>query len=1099
VQDHTPTVDIDGRAQTFAPPEVPARLGKYQIVRELGRGGMGVVYLARDPIVGRNVALKMILSAQFADADNWARFVVEARALAQLEHPYIVRLYDFGSEDGKPYFALEHVEGGSLKERTRQQPFSPQAAALLVKQLAQAIDFAHQKGIIHRDLKPTNVLFDAAGDPKIVDFGLAKLPGNDAAATAGSPDALTRTGDILGTPQYMAPEQAQGVRGIVGPPADIYALGAILYELLTRRPPFDAADSVQSLLAVMTREPAAPRRLNPTVPRELETICLKCLRKEPVNRYASAADLAADLGRFLAGEAIRARSPGTLEQVQRWARRNPAVAALLFLIAVIAALGFAGVSWQWQRAEARAEAEAEARREAKRLQEKADRARAEAETALYFSRILQAQYEVEANHVPAARRLLELCRPAPGATDRRSWEWHYLQRLCHAELQTYRAEGGWAWDAVWSPDGHVLAVSAGLPYGDPARNPGWVILWDVATGRKLKDLRGHRGSVQRAIYSPDGQAVLTLSIDGSARLWDVATGKERWQVRCRVVGFSAGPAFFTPDGKEVIVAGPENCSLRVNTATGKEAALDGQVMGITSSGSVALYRAKEKACFYLNGTTGVAEAQVPLEGDGPWCVSPDGRTVATVGKHSVLLRDLTDRPARELPLPPGPVYSIAFSPDAAWLATAGADKVVRVWDLATSKVVREYRGHVATIRGVSFDPDGTSLASADQMGEVKIWDLTRDPSRYRLATVNLYCEALGPIAFSQKGDRPELFVDNASTLESWDVLAERRREGHRVPMLGGAIFPRYDRALSADGRWIAAAGEDSTRVHLWDAATGKERFTLAGHTIPVRTVALSSDGKWLASAGFKLESQGGKARLTAAEAKCWSTSTERAVATLPPGAYTCLAVSADGRHIAGSDAAGPDAMIQARLWDAQTGRELWNQPAHRGQLAALAFSQDGVYLASAGFADSLVRVWETETGHEVAFPQPLRGDPSLTSVMFTPDGKRLAAVGYDGNVSLWDLASGTEVITIRCAAGPRPDDRGFSPKVVFSPDGGLLASNDWSGDISIWDGRNWPENSTAETDRESARRAREWHQTQAEEHQKAGRTFAAAFHRDRLR
>jgi WD40 repeat protein len=343
-----------------------------------------------------------------------------------------------------------------------------------------------------------------------------------------------------------------------------------------------------------------------------------------------------------------------------------------------------------------------------------------------------------------------------------------------------------------------------------------------------------------------------------------------------------------------------------------------------------------------------------------------------------------------------------------------------------------------------------------------------------------------------------LVVDNQARLEFWDVLTERLRGGHGVPMFGGVIFPRHDRAFSGDGRWFAAPGsEDPTRVHLWDAATGKERITLTGHTIPVRTVALGLDGRLAVTAGFRTEDQGGKPRMTG-EAKIWNTSAEGAAATLP-GAYICLAVSPDGRYIAGSDFSGPDAMLQVRLWDAQTARERWSQPAHRSRLAALAFRGDGSYLASAGFADGLVRVWETETGREVTFPQPLRADAPLTSVAFTPDGKRLAAVGYDGNVVLWDFASGVEVMTLRCAAGPRPDDRGYSPRVVFSSDGGLLASNDWSGDISIWDGRNRPENPTAETEREAVRRAREWHRTQATEHEKAGRTFAAAFHRDRLR
>lgn len=354
--------------------------GDYEILRELARGGMGVVFLARQISLNRPVAVKMILAGQLADEADVRRFYTEAEAAANLDHPGIVPIHEVGQHQGQHYFSMGFVDGPSLAQRLVEGPIPPREAAGLMAQVAEAIAYAHRRGLIHRDIKPGNILLDRDGTPRLTDFGLVKKVEGDS--------ALTASGQVMGTPSYMPPEQAGGQGAAAGPAADVYAIGATLYALATGRPPFQAATPTDTILQVIHQEPVPPRRLNPGIPRDLETICLKCLEKDPARRYATAEALVGELRRFLDGKPILARPVSLLERAWRWSRRNRLAAALITVVAMLTAAGAATITGLWLRAEhSRQEAVAAEGRtglalaQAVAAGERADRARAEAVAA----------------------------------------------------------------------------------------------------------------------------------------------------------------------------------------------------------------------------------------------------------------------------------------------------------------------------------------------------------------------------------------------------------------------------------------------------------------------------------------------------------------------------------------------------------------------------------------------------------------------------------------------------------------------------------------------------------------------------------------------
>jgi WD40 repeat protein/serine/threonine protein kinase len=1073
-------------------PAMPKITG-YELVEELGRGGMGVVYKAWQPKLKRFIAIKMLPSGVAPGSDFWNRFFREAEAVARLQHPHIVPIYEVGEHEGRPFFSMEYLEGGSLAKRLAGKPIVPQDAARLLEPIAGAVQFAHQRGIVHRDLKPGNILLATAGRqtpatgegerttagsrppladclPKITDFGLAKQIESDV--------KLTQTGSIVGTVGYMAPEQATA-KGEVGPPADVYALGALLYEMLTGRPPFVGATPFDILLQVPHTDPVPPTRLQPKVPADLETICLKCLEKEPRKRYVSAQALADDVRRFLEAKPILARPAGVFERSWKWAKRRPGVAALLAMLLVVSVLGFTGVTWQWLRAEDKAEQEAAARREATRQQEEADKARRDAETSLYFSRITQAEMHWRDNNVMQAEQLLDLC-PAHF----RGWEWHYLKRLCHADLATLEHRY-WVNVAAYSPDGRLLATAAGLPgggVGDPSKH-GELKLWDANSGRPLHTFTGHTGRVGTVVFSPDSRRLVSTAFDG-LRVWDTAPGYRQlvaipgggswsiaaattiaaqkvgddWRlwdltrgtaISCPETGAKVLEIALAPDGRRIALrcaddrvriwepATKENAAAFPCAAAGLTFSADGQLLAgaLPNAPSVQLFDVAKGQLIQALAARDSVGLQLAF--------SPDGRYLACRNGDSVRVWKLTgDTKAFELRGHNGEIYDLAFAPDSRSLATAGADRTARLWELEQENETSVLRGHTQAIRGLAFSPNGKRLTSASQDGTAKIWDLTRDPRGWHLQRGEGAGEYYADITFSANGRH--LLTAKDTHLNRWDLASGQRIVQADLPWRGKYSCPRNDFAFAPAVDLLAAAAGPRT-VTVRDLHKLTERFVLEGHTLPVRCVAFSDDGQRIATAAFLAPKEAGGSGKVECQFKVWEALKGREILTFSAEPCFSLALSPNGRTLA---TGGWDGKV--RIFDAETGHELFTAAGHRGFVSRLAFSSDGERLASAGFQDGRVILWNVATGQTV-FRDPLQGPPPLTGVSFSPDGKRLAAVGYDGLVALWDTGTGHEVLTLRNFAPRRPNDYAYNARVVFSPDGRRIASNNWDGSVNVWD------------------------------------------------
>ncbi|WP_435008935.1 protein kinase domain-containing protein [Tundrisphaera lichenicola] len=902
----------------------------YELIEPLGQGGMGEVWKARQIRLNRVVAIKMVLGGDRVGFKELIRFLAEAEIVASIKHSHVVQVHEYGDAAGRPFLAMEYLPGGSLTDRLRSSGrFDPIDAARLVGTLAEAVQAAHDQGIVHRDLKPSNVLFDEFDQPKVTDFGLAKR--------SGSGD-LTEPEAVMGTPAYMSPEQARGGTKFVGPQADVYSLGVILYECLAGDRPFDDTSRMALRRKVIEEEPLRPGRKVPGLPRDLELICLKCLEKEPVERYATAGALAADLGRFAAGEPVSVRTAGLVERSARWARRKPTLAAA-YTLGLLALLlgGLGGLAvWQWRAAE-RARAAAiisQGQAEASRVE--ADRQRERFERSEYGRTIEVAHQEWREDNVVGTLALLQSTRG-----DLRGWEWDYLQGLCHSEIFTIKGHAGPVPSVAYSPDGSRILTGS---------DDGTARLWDATTGAEVLTIKAHAGPVGSAVFSPDGSRILTGGADKTARIWDSRTGVEVRAIQGPDIKiFSVA---FSPDGSRILIGGDGGTVKVWDAQTGGEIlALKGQA-GPTASvifspdGSRILTASGEGSARVWDAKTGVEVLALKGHVSSVFSArfSPDGTRVVTGSREkSVKVWDVrTGAEALMLKGHTDWVLSAVFSPDGARVVTTSLDRMAKVWDVKTGAEIVELKGHAGPVFSAEFSPDGSRILTGSRDGTARVWDVK---TGVEVLMLKGHTDWVRSVRFSPNGSRI-LSGSGDGTARLWDA-----RTAVEVLTLKGHAGIVLSVGFSPDGARLITGGSDGT-ARVWDARTGVEVLSLKGHVGSVESAIILPDGLRILTG-----SGDGTARV-------WDAKTGAEVLTLKGHVGTVFSAefSPDGSRIL---TAGEDKT--ARLWDARTGAEVLMLKGHGAVVRAARFNPDGSRVVTSG-ADGTARIWEALPVHRESQP-----------------------------------------------------------------------------------------------------------------------------------
>jgi WD40 repeat protein len=1016
---------FSGPAGASAPAAVEVE--GYAILGELGRGGMGVVYRAQQLRLNRLVALKMILAGAHAGAEERSRFLAEAEAVAHLQHPNIVQIHEIGDSGGLPYFSLEYVDGSALDRTLDGTPWPPEAAATLIETLAGAMHAAHRKGIVHRDLKPGNVLIAADGTPKITDFGLAKRLDSD--------KGQTRTGAVMGSPSYMAPEQAGGKTKEIGPLADVYALGAILYELLTGRPPFRAATPLETVVQVVSAEPVPPGRLQPGLPRDLETICQKCLEKDPRKRYDDAEALARDLTHFRAGEPIEARPIGPIGRTAKWVKRHPDQAGLLLVLALVIVVGLVLTGSQYQRAvrqkdraerqrqraedqKARAErflaAANTARAQAEAATKAVTAAKAKTDTQLYATSIALASQDWLAGDVTHAQHVLAQCPPKL-----RAWEWDYLNGLGRAGQMTLRTYAGPVWRAAFAAGGRHIVGASAAPF---------IRIWDAQRGFPL----GQRGAEGAPLaIGADGRLVAS-SLGSSVRIQGLETGSGPRILSAgagvQFLGGIAGVGAFRPDGKHFAVGGTDQAIHIWDLADGKEVRT---LRGHVSPPPCLAYRPDGRRL-----ASAVASLSKMLTGDDS----------AEIQAEICLWDPEAGALVRRWPVPAGGIHRLAFSPDGKRVVSAGMDGTVRLWDAEEGRELAVLRGHNGFVYAVAFSPDGTLVASGAWDRTVRVWDVA---GARELAALRGHDMMVVDVAFSPDGRR---LLSSAldGTVRVWDVAPS----GSKPALEPGDLSQEYRTlrghtgatsavAFSPDGTTLLSGGWDGL-VNVWDAASGRLVRTFRGHKAPISSVEVSSDGTRVLSAS------GGLLGTRPGEAKLWDLETGRELATFHAGSAPIVMarLGPDGARVATATGGfywnGPNVL---KIWDAASGRELAATAGRHPTLLALAFTPDSRNVASVGLEPG-IRFWDVATGKPAG--PALEPGAVFRALAYSRDGSLLAAARMDGSVVVWDAAT-------RRPAWTLPGHSAGTYAIGFSPDRRRLASAGSDAAVKIWDLENGQE------------------------------------------
>jgi WD40 repeat protein/tRNA A-37 threonylcarbamoyl transferase component Bud32 len=983
---------------------LPARLryfGDYELIDEIASGGMGVVYRARQKTLDRIVAVKMIKSGQLASDEDIRRFETEAKAAANLRHANIVSVHEVGVHHGQHYFSMEYVDGQNLAELIRDKPLPARRAARYARDIAAAVHFAHTQGTLHRDLKPSNVLVDADDHVRITDFGLAaRIEGNG---------ELTRTGQILGTPSYIAPEQAQGKRGLIGPASDIYSLGVILYELLTGRPPFRAETAVETIRQVVELEPVPARRLNPTVPRELETICAKCLEKEPARRfYRTAQELADDLGRYLRRELIRARPCGPLARLTRWTIRRPATAAsislafittTLLVVAVVSRRYIAEIDTVNARlkqsnmelhgaVKLATTKEAEADRERAKAIEKEELSR----RYNYASSVLLAQQAVELKNTKEAYEILARIRDGDSA-DWRGLEWDYLWRQIRGERYTFCKAPAVINCIAVDSRGSALAVGTA---------DGQLTIWDV---KKRIQLHEHSNgkSIKSICFLEQSQEIAFGDIDGHV-------GKWRWK------SDSAKPERIDP--ADPVALDLLNSTIAMSPKSkGTWGVLDPQ-FGMVFSEDIPRVTNTElrpgaKSPQFVN--------MIEYCPDGRWiATATSGGATGKVTIHDVATKkEITSIATRTR-------FCLAFSRSGDRVAVGEVGRTgevsqanslvqgldarfasIRVYSLPDASVVASLEcGNRIDISSLTFTSDDKELMVAVG-SEVKVWNVEESttPSVSEAPDVNstLAYDRSGDFLATIHGSPPRIVLRNAIT-------------GEPVRSFAGDSGKIYDVAIDPSNTMIAAACEGNA-IETWNLATGEplRRFQADRSCFRVR---FDPRGKFIAAGGWSVS--------------VWSLATgELVYQQKDNGWHAGIAFSPQGELFGFTNFKNGVQVVDTSSWEKN-----W-EDKRVATFITLAFSPDGNHLVGCSRDDG-IWFWKAGTG-EVT--RTLIGPSNALDLAFCNDGSRLAT-GHDSGVTvLWESITGSQLLRLR---GPERT----GGVVALSSDGRRIATG--GGQVIFW-------------------------------------------------
>jgi WD40 repeat protein len=939
---------------------------------------------------------------------------------------------------------MDYIEGQSLARLVGNRPLPARQAAQYVRTIAEAVHYAHERGLLHRDLKPANVLVDTENQVRVMDFGLARRLEGDS--------ELTLTGQVLGSPHYMPPEQAAGKRGRVSRRTDVYGLGAILYHLLTGRPPFVGEELADMLQHVLDTDPVAPRLLNPAVPRDLETICLKCLEKEPARRYATAAVVADELSRYLEDKPIAARPVGRLEKIWRWCHRQPVRAGLTAALLTVLLLGAFGVLWQWRRAE-------EERRNA---EANASLARQNA----YAADMNLAFQAVEADDRGRALNLLNQYWPAASAfstlnpqpsTDLRGWEWRHLWKRCESEavrpLTNYDYMIG---GLAVSTNGRWLAVST-------ASN---TMIWDLVA-------RQHSGQV------PISAAIAAVDVSADGRL--VACAEADFTGTAETIAKDFGAVVFDTTTRTIVARfpHPETTTWLAQVALSPDArvlaSLDWEKEKGEDKGFVRLWSLETRQCLrsipvppgssmytgklrfspdgqllaigQQNGyvrimdwaTTNVLHDISPPGTNNPvtaLAYSPDGRQLA-VGygriRYGLLRTNIylwnaqTGEPAGQLAGHRKQIGSLCFLPGGQRLASAGDDGTIRLWDVAARTEIRRLSGHAGPVYALVTLPDGETLVSGGFDHCVCLWNTEYRKPGY--TTESLSVDARD-FAFTPDS-RHVLAVNGEDRIEAWETATLQRVAG--MGPLGTsnlclAVVARAERSL-------LAAGTEGGWVNVWDItslAAPQLVTSFKAHTNKVAALKFDPHGQTLISSPLR---PGAWANTDPGNLKAWDTSSWRERPEFRVGSHQVAYLPEANLMAVRRAPAGHCFAVR----DLRTGKEQTPATMHKHALATLVFSPDGRWLAS-GCHDGTVKLWEVGTWRCVA-TLPGTGSAAV-DIAFSPDGQRMVT-GSDP-VKLWDLATRRELASLALDG-----TLGDGTVVAFSPDGNTLAVRDRSG-MHFW-------------------------------------------------